>query len=162
MRTLAHLREAALAVALVLAAAGCVESSTAIPSAGTTPAAPEAPATPATGAASTATSAAASTAAPAALAESEVPRAAIAVETRIRALRSLASRTRDTESITASSVAVLRSVDALKEWMRSRDPRQQTLRSLRSLAQEWCLNQDHLVSWMEATGSRLDALTVAR
>jgi len=162
VRTLAHLREAALAVALVLAAAGCVESSTAIPSAGTTPAAPEAPATPATGAASTATSAAASTAAPAALAESEVPRAAIAVETRIRALRSLASRTRDTESITASSVAVLRSVDALKEWMRSRDPRQQTLRSLRSLAQEWRLNQDHLVSWMEATGSRLDALTVAR
>ena len=100
--------------------------------------------------------------APAAIAESEVPRAAIAAETRIRALRSLASRTYETDEITASSKNVLESVEALRGWMQARDPAQQTSRALRSIGQEWRLDADLLGGWMETTSNRLDVLGSAR
>lgn len=109
-----------------------------------------------------ATTAVAAPSPPAAVPASEVPRAAIGAETRVRTLRSLANRTRETEEISASATNVLRSIDALKEWMRTRDPRQQTSRALRSLAQEWRLDHDQLVGWMQTTGTRLDALAAAR
>src|SRR5262245_40815360 len=96
--------------------------------------------------------------APAPIAEADVPRAATAAETRIRALRSLASRTYETEEIAAASRSVLDSVEALKGWMQTREPAQQTARALRSIGQEWRLDADLLGGWMEATGHRLDAL----
>jgi small-conductance mechanosensitive channel len=46
--------------------------------------------------------------------------------------------------------------------MRSREPRQQTPRALRSLGQEWEVDKATLGSWMETTSHRLDALTAAR
>jgi potassium-dependent mechanosensitive channel len=147
-------RRGAAAVALaVLAglAAGCGGSGKAPPgeaSATPTPAPPEgAPFQPA---------------APAALPESEVPRAAIAAETRIRSIRSLAGRTRETDAIASSAKPVFASVESLKEWMRARDPRQQTPRALRSVQQEWRLYDQELAAWMETTGRRLDTLSSAR
>ncbi len=99
---------------------------------------------------------------PVAIPDSEVPRAAIAAETRIRALRSLAGRTRETDEIAASTASVLESVETLKGWMRSREPAQQTSRALRSLGQEWRGHQETLNAWMETTGRRLDALASAQ
>ena len=64
--------------------------------------------------------------------------------------------------ISASEKSVLGSVEALKEWMRTREPRQQTSRALRSLGQEWRLDEEVLAQWMETTGRRLDALAAAR
>jgi small-conductance mechanosensitive channel len=94
--------------------------------------------------------------------ESEVPRAAIAAETRIRAIRSLAGRTHETDAIAASEKAVLDSVRTLEGWMSFREPRQQTPRALRSISQEWRVNEETLGTWMESTGHRLDALSSAR
>ena len=99
---------------------------------------------------------------PVALPGSEVPRAAIAARTQIRAIRSLATRDAEIEAIQASEKSVLGSVEALKEWMRTREPRQQTSRALRSLAQEWRLDEEILGQWMDSTGSRLDALSAGR
>src|SRR5262245_10388239 len=116
--------------ALALAALGCVGS-------GKTPLAP---------AESSAAAPAAAPAAPAVapapppltpIPEAEVPRAAIAALTRLRALRSLANRTHEVDSIAAEVGPVLDSVAGLKEWLGSRDPNQQTARALRSLGQEW-------------------------
>ena len=61
----------------------------------------------------------------------------------------------------AAIVSVLRSVEALKRWMHSREPRQQTPRALRSLGQEWAADEETLGAWMETTGQRLDALSAA-
>lgn len=97
-----------------------------------------------------------------AISESDVPRAAIAVETRLRAIRSLAARTIETETIASSVDGVLESVEGLKEWGSSRDPRQQTPRELRSLGQEWRVDEETLGTWMDTTGRRLDALSAAR
>jgi potassium efflux system protein len=97
----------------------------------------------------------------AALPESEVPRAAIAAETRIRSIRSLTGRTRETDAISSASSSVFASVESLEEWMRTRDSRQQTSRALRSVEQEWRLDDQELSSWMETTGHRLDALSSA-
>jgi hypothetical protein len=97
-----------------------------------------------------------------ALDESDVPRAEIAAETRIRAIRSLAGRTLETDVIAASIGGVLDSVETLKGWMRSREPRQQTPRALRSLGQEWSVDQEALGTWMETTSARLDALSAAQ
>ena len=101
-------------------------------------------------------------AAPTALPASEVPRGAIAAETRIRSVRSLVNRTREMDTIGASATPVFESIESLKDWMRTRDPRQQTARALRSLGLEWRLDGELLNGWMEATGARLDALTAAR
>ena len=99
---------------------------------------------------------------PAALPGSEVPRAAMVARTRIRAIRSLAGRTAELDVIASSEKSVLGSVEALKEWMRTREPRQQTSRALRSLGQEWRLDEEVLGQWMDVTGHRLDALSAAR
>lgn len=91
-----------------------------------------------------------------------MPRAAIAAETKIRSLKSLASRTYETAEIVAESKGVLESVDALKGWMQAREPAQQTSRALRSIGQEWRLDAELLRGWMETTSHRLDALGAAR
>ncbi|HEX5042985.1 MAG TPA: mechanosensitive ion channel domain-containing protein [Candidatus Polarisedimenticolaceae bacterium] len=93
---------------------------------------------------------------------SEVPRAAISARTRIRAIRSLAARTAEMDAIHASEKSVLASVEALKEWMRTRELRQQPSRALRSVAQEWRLDEEMLAQWMQSTGHRLDALSDGR
>jgi small-conductance mechanosensitive channel len=97
-----------------------------------------------------------------ALRDSEVPRAAIAAETRIRAIRSVTGRRLETDAIAAAEKDVLESVEALKEWMRTREPRQQTPRALRSIGQEWLVDEETLGAWMETTSGRLDALASAR
>ncbi len=101
-------------------------------------------------------------AAPRAFEASEVPRAALVAETRLRAIRSLASRSREIDSIAASMPGMLESIDRLQEDARARTPRQQTLRGLRSMAREWRNNSDVLRGWMNTVGRRLDALEQAR
>jgi small-conductance mechanosensitive channel len=96
-----------------------------------------------------------------ALAQVDVPRAAIAATTRIRSIRSLAARTLGTDAIAGPAERVLASVEALKEWMRSREPRQQTARALGSLSQEWFVDGKALGIWMDKTSRRLDALSAA-
>jgi potassium efflux system protein len=148
-----HRAAAIAAIVLIGVSAGCVASGGATPP----------PAVPAAAASAAPAAHSAAAAEPAtALDVSEVPRAATVAEIRIRTLRSLAGRTRETDEIRASSASVLASVDALNDWMRSREPQQQTSRALRSLAQEWHLNQEMLGGWTEAISRRLDALSAAQ
>lgn len=143
-----------LALALSMLATACVAP------------AGDAPAVGPTGRSEVATSAATPAVAPEAkvepFEESEVPRAAIAAETRLRAIRSLVGRTKETDAIVASERSVVASVEALKEWMRSREPAQQTSRALRSLRQEWLVDAETLERWMSTTGQRIDALAAVR
>jgi small-conductance mechanosensitive channel len=133
----------------------CVQGGKVLPEA-PTPSAPSSPAAaPVQGAPS------AGAASPVALEASEVPGKAMAAETRLRALRSLASRTRETASIAAALPGRLEAIDRLAEWTGSRTPRQQTPRALRSLSQEWGNHADVLRDWMDTIGRRLNGLNQA-
>ena len=98
---------------------------------------------------------------PAALEASDVPSAAIATETRLRTLRSLAMRSRESAAIAALMPSRLESIDRLAKWTRTRTPRQQTPRALRSLSQEWSNHAEVLRDWMGKIGGRLDTLSKA-
>ena len=97
-----------------------------------------------------------------ALEASEVPRAAIVAEMRLRAIRSLVSRSRETDSIAADMPGLFESIGELKEWTLARASRQHTFRALRSMEREWINYAGILQRWMSTTSRRLDALLLAK
>lgn len=98
---------------------------------------------------------------PVALQASEVPHAAMAAEMRLRAMRSLASIAREPATIAAAVPDRFEAIDSLAAWTKARTPRQETVRALRSLAQEWRNHEEVLREWMDAIGKRLESLSRA-